>query len=110
MKVRYTPRASDDLSAILAYLDERSPRGARNVKQAIYKAIAVIGRHLQIGRLSKVEETRVIPIGRYPYLIYWSIEVGEAWIVTSAMHDAAHGQTSWLTNHNEDATSYLSFC
>jgi plasmid stabilization system protein ParE len=63
MKVRYTGRATGDLTDILAYLDERSPHGARNVKQAIYKAIALIGRHPQIGRLSKVEETRVFRSG-----------------------------------------------
>ncbi len=81
MRVRYTPRASGDLSAILAYLDERSPQGARNVKRTLNKAIALIGRHPQIGRKSKVQETRVFPAGRYPYLIYWSIEGGEVWIV-----------------------------
>jgi toxin ParE1/3/4 len=81
MRVRYTGRATGDLTDILAHLDERSPQGARNVKQAIYKAIALIGRHPQIGRLSNVEETRVFPVGRYPYLIYWSIEAGEVWIV-----------------------------
>jgi plasmid stabilization system protein ParE len=45
------------------------------------KAFSLIGRHPQIGRLSEVQETRVLPVGRYPYLIYWSIEAGEAWIV-----------------------------
>jgi plasmid stabilization system protein ParE len=81
MRVRYTPQATGDLTDILGYLDERSPQGARSVKRAIHKAIALIGRHPQIGRLSKIEETRVFPVGRYPYLIYWSIEVGEVWIV-----------------------------
>ena len=81
MKVRYTPRARAELSDILDYLDERSPQGARNVKRAIHRAIALIGRHPQIGRLSKIEETRVFPVGRYPYLIYWSIEAEEVWIV-----------------------------
>jgi len=81
MRVRFAPRARSDLTHILAYIDERSPRGARNVKQALKKAIALIGRHPLIGRPSKIEETRVFPIGRYPYLIYWSIEAGEVWIV-----------------------------
>jgi plasmid stabilization system protein ParE len=78
MKVRYTPRATADLIDILGYLDERSAQGARHV---IKKAIALIGHHPQIGRSSKVQETRVFPVGRYPYLIYWSIEAGEVWIV-----------------------------
>ena len=81
MKVRYTPRAAGDLADILSYLDERSPQGAQNVKKALHKAVALIGRHPQIGRNSNVEDTRVFPVGRYPYLIYWSIEAGEVWIV-----------------------------
>jgi plasmid stabilization system protein ParE len=81
MKIRYSPRARSDLVEILAYLDERSPQGARNVKRAISRAITLIGRHPKIGRLSGVQETRVLPAGRYPYLIYWSIEAGEAWLI-----------------------------
>jgi toxin ParE1/3/4 len=81
VKIRYAPRARGDLTDILAYLDEHSPHGARTVKRAINKAIALIGRHPKLGRLSNVGETRVFPVGRYPYLIYWSIEAGEVWIV-----------------------------
>jgi plasmid stabilization system protein ParE len=40
MRVRYTFRARSDLDAIFAYLDERSPAGARTVKQAIERRIA----------------------------------------------------------------------
>jgi plasmid stabilization system protein ParE len=43
MRVRYTPRARGDLAWILDYIDERSPRGARNVKRAIQKTIQLIG-------------------------------------------------------------------
>jgi len=49
MKVRYSPRAAGDLEDILSYLDERSPQGARNVKKALYKAVALIGRHPESG-------------------------------------------------------------
>ena len=42
MRVRYTPRATGDLTDILGYLDERSPQGPRNVKRAIHKAITLI--------------------------------------------------------------------
>jgi toxin ParE1/3/4 len=81
MRVRYSPRAARDLADILAYLDERSPQGARNVKLALRKSTALIGRHPLIGRPSKVEDTRVIPVGRFPYLIYWSVEAEGVWIV-----------------------------
>lgn len=81
MKVRYTPRARSDLEAILAYIDERNPRGASNVKRTILKTIELIQEFPKGGRDSGEQQTRVLPAGRYPYLVYWSVEAGEIWIV-----------------------------
>jgi plasmid stabilization system protein ParE len=80
MKVRYTPRARSDLELILQYIDERSPVGARNVKRAIQRTIELIGEFPNGGRETGVEATRVLPAGRYPYLVYWTIEGGDAWV------------------------------
>jgi plasmid stabilization system protein ParE len=81
MRVRYTPRARVDLSEILEYLDRRSPQGANNVKLAIKKTIEFIGWYPYGGRVAGVRHTRVVPVGRYPYLVYWTIEAGEVWVV-----------------------------
>lgn len=43
MRVRFAPRAYNDLVAILDYIDARSPQGARNVKRTIQNAIELIG-------------------------------------------------------------------
>ena len=43
MRVRYTPRAFADREAIFAYLDQRNPRAAREVKAYIKKRIADLG-------------------------------------------------------------------
>lgn len=79
--MRYAPRARNDLVEILKYLDDRSPQGAHNVKRAIQKTIELIGQFPESGRAAGVQTTRVLPVGRYPYLIYWSIEAGEVWLV-----------------------------
>jgi toxin ParE1/3/4 len=42
MKIRYTPRARDDLAAIYSYLDQRSPAGARSVKIAVERRIRLL--------------------------------------------------------------------
>jgi toxin ParE1/3/4 len=81
MRVRFTKRARDDLVAVLNYLDERSPQGARNVKRAIRKNIELIGTLPDSGRRSGILDIKVLPAARYPYLVYWSVEAGEAWIV-----------------------------
>jgi toxin ParE1/3/4 len=81
MRERYTPRARNDLQSILQYIDERNPQGARNVKRAIRKTINLIAEFPEVGRRAGEQGTRVLPAGRYPYLIYWSIEAGELWLV-----------------------------
>jgi len=81
MRVRFTPRARADLASILEYLDRQSPQGSLNVKRAIRKTIELIGQFPESGRRAGIRETRVTPVGRYPYLIYWSIEAEEAWLV-----------------------------
>jgi plasmid stabilization system protein ParE len=74
MRLRYTPRARSDLQAILQYIDQRSPLGARKVKRAIQKTIELIGEFPEAGRRSGERGRRVPPAGRYPYLIYWTIK------------------------------------
>jgi len=79
--VRYTRRAQDDLTSILKYLDERSPRGAQNVKNAIKRTIDAIGRNPSIGHPTGRGATRGAPVGRYPYLVYWTVEADEVWVI-----------------------------
>ena len=81
MRVRYTPRARSDLRSILQYIDDRSRRGGRSVKRAIQTTVGLIGEFPESGRLSGEEGSRVLPAGRYAYLIYWTIEAGEVWLI-----------------------------
>lgn len=81
MRVRYTPRARDDLQAIIEYLSNQSLQGARNVKRSLDATIKLIGNFPDSGRLAGEDGVRVLPLGRYPYLVYWIVEAGEAWIV-----------------------------
>ncbi len=81
MTVRYTRRAQNDLTKILDYLDERSPRGALSVKQAIKRAVEAIGENPGVGRPTGKGEIRGMPVSRYPYLIYWTVEADEVQIL-----------------------------
>ena len=81
MIVRFTRRAHSDLTEILDYIDMRSPRGAMSVKLAIKRAIDMIGDNPGVGRLTGKGAIRGMPVGRYPYLIYWTVEGNEIWIV-----------------------------
>jgi plasmid stabilization system protein ParE len=77
MRARYTPRARDDLRAIIEYIGSQNPQGARNVKRALDATVQLIKHFPDCGRLAGEEGVRVLPVGRYPYLIYWTVEAEE---------------------------------
>ena len=81
MKVRYSPRAFADREAIFAYLDQRSPQGARNVKRAIVNAIRLLGPHPRIAPLTDEPGVHELIVPRRPYKIYYRIKGEEVWIV-----------------------------
>jgi len=81
MKVRYSPRAFADREAIFAYLDQRSPQGARNVKRAIVNAIRLLGSHPRMAPLTDEPGVHELIVPRRPYKIYYRIKGEEVWIV-----------------------------
>jgi plasmid stabilization system protein ParE len=81
MRVRYSSWALRDLSNILDFISERSAPGAQNVKRAIQRTIQLIGEHSEAGRRLGATEIRVLRVRRYPYLVYWTIEADEVWII-----------------------------
>ena len=101
MRVRFTPRARRDLATILSYLDEHSPQGARTVQRAIQHTIDLIGQAPESGRRAGVQDTRVLPAGRSPYLIYWTIEWGEVWLIHIRLARAGRGKEGTNESHSE---------
>ncbi len=73
MRVRYTPEAFADRERILEYLEERSPRGARNVAASISDAVAQLGDQPRSGYRTDNPEVRVMFVVRYPYKIFYRI-------------------------------------
>lgn len=78
MRVRYTPRASGDIAGIADYLVERSPVGARAVEARIRWTVQLLADFPFSGRpLAQRPEVRVMPVVRYPYLVFYSVGEGE---------------------------------
>ena len=72
MRIRYTPRALDDITAILIYLKHHSPQGTRNVARAMRKTIDLIGQFPQSGRPVSEFGVRALPVG---HILIWSTGV-----------------------------------
>ena len=73
MRVRYRALALADLEAVFQFLNERSPRGARNVLRAIHDAIAEIAAHPMAAPQTSDPGIRVKILGRYRYKIFYSV-------------------------------------
>ncbi len=81
MKVRYTIRARTDFAAIISYLGERSPAGARSVKAAIERRIALLGEFPFIAPMTDEPGVYELTLVRYPYKVYYQVDGDDVWIV-----------------------------
>ena len=81
MRVRYLPRAFAEREAIFAYLDQRSPQGAKNVKRAIVHAIRLLADFPMLAPETQERGAYELSIPRYPYKVYYRVQSEEVWIV-----------------------------
>lgn len=86
-KVRYARRAISDLIGIADYIRERNPRAAEAVAARIRASIAQLAMFPFIGRPTDDEDMRVLPIGRYPYIVFYEVIEG-----TVVVHHIRHGR------------------
>jgi toxin ParE1/3/4 len=89
MKLRFTPRALENISAIADYLRSRNPAAAQRVRAAIYESLQDLILFPRVGRLQQTEGVRKFVIPRYAYLIYYAVDdAAEEIIVLSVKHSA----------------------
>jgi toxin ParE1/3/4 len=74
MKVVYTAAALRDIDAIAEWLVNHYPTIAPNVELRIRDVVGRIGRWPESARRSaKRSGVRVVPVGRYPYKIFYRV-------------------------------------
>ena len=71
MKVRFTRPALADLDDIVDYIKQDSPAAAMQVEEAIRNTAALLGHFPQMGHLKYLPGVRMMPIRRYPYLLFY---------------------------------------
>jgi len=89
MKLRLTPRATQDLSGIADYIHERSPQAALRVRSAILESLQNLAAFPRLGRRQQIEGVRKILTRRYPYLVYYTIDDAAGEIVILAIQHPA---------------------
>jgi addiction module RelE/StbE family toxin len=95
MKLRFTPRAAQDLASIAAYIHERNAPAALRVRAAILESLQSLVLFPHIGRQQQVEGVRKLVTQRYAYLVYYTVDdqAGEI-IVLAIQHPAREHEHS----------------
>ena len=73
MKVRYSETALRELDEIFAYMYERNRSAAVAVLDRIERLSSLIGEVPLIGHLTDEEGVRMMPVVRYPFLIFYAV-------------------------------------
>jgi len=95
MKLRFTRRATQDLTDIADYLRQRNPQGARRVRTAILESLQALVLFPLIGRRQTTEGVRKLVIRRYPYVAYYvADESSEEIVVLTVQHAARRREHS----------------
>jgi toxin ParE1/3/4 len=89
MKLRFTPRAIDNIVSIAEYIGVRNPAAAQRVRAAIYESLQNLVLFPYAGRLQQTEGVRKIVTRKYAYLIYYTIDAAaEEIVILNVKHSA----------------------
>jgi plasmid stabilization system protein ParE len=95
MRLRFTPRATQDLAGIADYIREHSPQAALRVRGAILESLQNLIVFPRLGRRQQVEGVHKVVTRRYPYLVYYAVDDEAAEIVIlSIQHPAQEREHS----------------
>jgi toxin ParE1/3/4 len=73
-RIRYLPKAVQQVDAILSYLAARNPGAARRVGEAIRGSIERIAHFPHSSRPSEASGVRELAIVRYPYIVFYAVD------------------------------------
>jgi toxin ParE1/3/4 len=73
MKVRYSPQALLQLSEIHSNIAQPNPRAAKAVVARIEELCEKLGEFPGMGSITDHPGVRVLPVVRYPYLIFYRL-------------------------------------
>jgi len=89
MKLRFTPRAAQDLAEIADSIRAHNPAAALRVRSAILDSLQNLIQWPEIGRRQTVEVIRKLLTRKYPYLVYYTVdEAAEQIVIITIQHPA----------------------
>ena len=77
MKVRITPAAQSDIEGVYCKIAMHNPQAAQAVEDLIRETIENLQFFPGVGVTIDVEDVRRLPLVRYPYTLYYRINLSE---------------------------------
>lgn len=81
MKVRWSETALAQLDDIFFYIYRRNRSAALSVAKRIEDLAAMLGEFPLIGHLTDEAEVQVLPVVRYPFMIFYAIDAAAGEVV-----------------------------
>jgi toxin ParE1/3/4 len=92
MNVRWSETALAQLDDIFLYIYERNRSAALSVAKRIEDLAALLGEFPLIGHLTDEAEVRVLPVVRYPFMIFYAIDDAAGEVVILHLRHTAQEQ------------------
>ena len=89
MKLRFTPRATQDLVEIADYIREQNPNASLRVRSAILDSLQYLILFPELGRRQKLPGVRKLVTRKYSYLVYYNVDqTADEIVILSIQHPA----------------------
>lgn len=89
MKVRWSETALVEIDEIFAYISTHHRSAASAVVERIQRLTELLGEFPQIGHLTDQDGVRIISVVRYPFLIFYTIDISTDEVVILHVRHAA---------------------
>jgi addiction module RelE/StbE family toxin len=86
MRVRYSPRAIEELDNIRRHISKDNPEAAWVVASFIRRAVSGLSKWPFSGRATSKENVRRLVVTNYPYVVYY--RVSEEILILAVRHSA----------------------
>jgi toxin ParE1/3/4 len=75
MRVRFAPQALLDVASIYDDIAQENRAAAQRVEDFIHAAIDMLGTFPGLGVATGEEDVRRLPIGRFPYTVFYRVDL-----------------------------------
>ena len=87
MKVRDTDTAADEIEEIFAYIAEHDRSAAQRIVARVEQTVSISSDFPDVAQMTDELAVRRMPVGRYPFLIFYTIENDEV-VILHVRHTA----------------------